>query len=58
MRIGRRKFITGASLLAGSLSTGHTADRLGRKSGSARPGKIQKISEVTRPLAITMVDYS
>jgi hypothetical protein len=56
--LNRRKFIAGASLLAGGLATARASDRLGRNLKGSRPGKIQKISEVTKPLAITMVDYS
>ena len=58
MTVDRRKFLTGASLLAGGALIGNSGCISAQKTKRAKAGKIQKISDVTNPLAITMVDYS
>ncbi len=64
MAIDRREFLTGAAVIAGTTLIGATGcatdqqETTGRKNKKPAQGSIQKISEVTKPLAITMVDYS
>ena len=63
MAIDRREFLTGAAVIAGATLVGGAGCSIDNqeKSGKEKKftsGKIQKISEVSKPLAITMVDYS
>jgi len=58
MTVDRRKFLTSASLLTGSSLISNSGCGSTQKPKRAKAGKIQNISEVTNPLAITMVDYS
>lgn len=64
MAIDRREFLTGAAVVAGTALIGAAAcstdkqETTGKQKIKPAPGTIQKISEVSKPLAITMIDYS
>lgn len=58
MKPDRREFLKGASLLAGTAFVATTEGAQAEPTVKQKLGKIQKISELTNPLAITMVDYS
>lgn len=58
MTVDRRAFLREASILVGGALIGNIGCGPAETGKRAIAGKIQKISEVTNPLAITMVDYS
>lgn len=58
MTIDRREFLTGATALAGTVLIAAAGCSPDKRVSKPDTGKIRKISEVTTPLAITMIDYS